>query len=178
MTHFNKKRIQENSNFRTKAYRRTISMGTSDSPQNIFKSSTHYVYYYREHSEGDMTVVSLGADRPIPMVISVKGCLESWYKLIGCERIDIITAKIGDRHYDIILDDEALFKERLFTSAIDKDGNPMLMGNLVVCNFNDKGEETSLTDEDVTNILNHIRPVVGEQTDKPRFWTLLYDIEF
>ena len=79
--------------------------------------------------------------------------LSNYYHFIDCQHIDIVTRKIGDKFFDIICDDEALFVENPQPTAIDSNGNSMLYGNLIICGIADKnGDETSLTDNDIALI--------------------------
>lgn len=57
-----------------------------------------------------MKVLLLDTDSLQPQVVETEGGLLEWYRLIKCNLIDIVSRKIGGRYYDIILDDEGLFK--------------------------------------------------------------------
>lgn len=58
--------------------------------------------------------------------------LEDYQKFIHCQTIDIVSRTIGDREYEIICDDEGLSKRPALVSAVNNDGQPMLVGNLIV----------------------------------------------
>ena len=75
--------------------------------------------------------------------------LTEYYKLLNCSLIDIARRKVGGKYFDIILDDEGLFTESPIVSAIDSNGDPALVGNLLFCNHDGQGGETSLTDQDI-----------------------------
>lgn len=84
--------------------------------------------------------------------------LEDYYKLIGCRCIDIVTRKIGRKWFDIICDDEGLFSNDPLISAIDDMGNPMLVGNLIVCGLaDDEGELTDLKPADVAYVKKRVQ---------------------
>lgn len=83
--------------------------------------------------------------------------LEDYYRLIDCRCIDIVNREIDGKRYDIVCDDEALLKNDICLSAVDMDGNPMLIGNLIVAGEADEnGELTDLTDDDITHIKGNI----------------------
>ena len=93
-------------------------------------------------------------------VIEIERNLDTYYKLIGCQCIDIATRTIGGKLYDIICDDEGLFCENPKISAIDKHFQPMLVGNLIITGVaNNAGNLTSLTDDDVEHIMHYVREI-------------------
>ena len=53
--------------------------------------------------------------------------LEDYQKFIHCQTIDIVSRTIGDREYEIICDDEGLSKRPALVSAVNNDGQPMLV---------------------------------------------------
>lgn len=88
--------------------------------------------------------------------------LDDFYRELEAEPLDIARRKIGGRMYDIFVDDEGLFRENPVISAIDKEGNPMLVGNLVFANHDAEGNTTSLTMEDVARIVGNMVRVSTE----------------
>ena len=93
-----------------------------------------------------------------PYVRVMKNDIHSFYNVIDCDCIDIATRKIGDngKYYDIIVDDEGLLKSSPLVSAFNKDLKPMLVGNLIITKYNEDGETTTLTEEDITYLKQHI----------------------
>lgn len=83
----------------------------------------------------------------------VEPTLQSYYKLLGCDLIDIVSITFNGKSYDVICDDEALLKQPpLSFSVISKEGYPMIAGNILICNS--EGEyETALTTEDVMRLM-------------------------
>ena len=75
--------------------------------------------------------------------------LTEYYKYLNCYLIDITSRKVGGRYFDIIVDDEGLFADKPIVSAVDSSGEPALVGNLLFCNHDGQGGETSLTDQDI-----------------------------
>lgn len=84
--------------------------------------------------------------------------------------IDIQEHYIDGHAYDFIIDDEALLKAGGKVSALDKDGNPCLVGNIVICTCDEEGNESGLSDEDIQRILKHVvilqltKPIEGRAT--------------
>ena len=85
-------------------------------------------------------------------VVEIPNSLDGYYKLLDCQTIDIVRRKIGGKYYDIVCDDEGLFKETVMVSAVDKDNKAMLVGKLLICNHDKHGNEASLTQDDILNI--------------------------
>lgn len=89
--------------------------------------------------------------------VDITDTLDTYYDALGCRCIDIQTRKLGDKWYDFVIDDEGLFAEDVCPSALCEDKDVMFVGALFVTGVaDDEGELTSLTDEDITNILNHV----------------------
>ncbi len=109
-------------------------------------------------------------------VIDLCPSLAEYYRLIDCDCIDIAYRKIGGEHYDIICDDEGLLKASPKVSAIDSNFHPALVGNLIVCKPDGYGDETSLTDDDVTNILAHVLRV--NTLAHPRGYKMLVGVDY
>ena len=85
-------------------------------------------------------------------VVEIPNSLDGYYKLLDCQTIDIVKRKIGGKYYDIVCDDEGLFADNALVSAVDGDNQPMLVGKLLICNDDGKGNEAGLTQEDILNI--------------------------
>lgn len=105
-----------------------------------------------------MKVVYLNVyEQKLPKVIDIEDKLEVFYELIGCRCIDIVHRKIGNKYFDIICDDEGLFKGYAITSAVDTEFRQMLVGNLIVSRSDDEGNLIDLSDEDIKQILRHTK---------------------
>lgn len=87
--------------------------------------------------------------------------LDSFYKILNCSTIDIVVRRIGGRHkkaFDIVCDDEGLFKEPQKISAIDNLGNVQLVGNIFITGTADnEGNLTSLSESDVAYIKSKVQ---------------------
>jgi len=106
-----------------------------------------------------------------PYVRIISDELQSYYNIIDCDCIDITTRKIGNKYYDIIVDDEGLLKDDFIVSAIDSNYKPALVGNLVITNFDEEGNTTTLTDEDI----RYIKQFIGHYS-KPDTNVLAYTV--
>lgn len=78
----------------------------------------------------------------------IKDDLEEFYGIIKCNTIDIVTRYIKGVRFDIICDDEGLFKENPVVTAYDIAGRPMLVGMLIFAHHDDEGNMTGITTED------------------------------
>lgn len=78
--------------------------------------------------------------------------LDDYYELIGCRCIDIVNRDIGGKRYEVICDDEGLFTDGPQVSAVNRAGQPMLVGNLLIAGQAEEGELTALTEEDIITI--------------------------
>ena len=90
-------------------------------------------------------------------VLEIKPELEEYYKLIGCDCIDIADRKIGGKWFDVMLDDEGLFREDHKISAINDMGEPMFVGNLMFFHHDGEGNLVGLTDEDIDHLMKYIK---------------------
>ena len=92
-------------------------------------------------------------------VFEIKHTFENLKMLLDIDSpVDIQSRKIGDKYYDIWLDDEGLFKAEkghLKGTALCKDAAEILVGNILILNSNEEGETTSLSEEDIENVKAH-----------------------
>ena len=92
-------------------------------------------------------------------VVDIKPELDNYYKLLECSTIDMKAIRLGDRHYDIICDDEGLFvnPDELYVTYTNLTQSDSVAGNILLVGPPDEeGCETSLTDDDIVNIHRHI----------------------
>ena len=87
--------------------------------------------------------------------------LDDYYRLIGCDYVDIIHRRIGDVEVEIVLDDEGLLVEDPKPSGISVDGSIMLWGNLLIASgrVTDDGELTELTEYEVDEIMDNVATI-------------------
>lgn len=83
--------------------------------------------------------------------------LDDFYRELGdgVTVFDIARRKVGEKYYDIFVDDEGLLKDSPVVSAVDGEGQPMLVGNLIFASHDNQGNTTSLSDDDVIEIMEH-----------------------
>lgn len=104
-----------------------------------------------------------GIDDPTDQFEEIEASeLNDYYKHLGCSCFDIARRKIGDKYYDIFVDDIGLFVDDCIVSAIDPAGQPMLVGNLIFANHDEQGNTTSLTHEDVRHIMRNAHIATGD----------------
>ena len=70
----------------------------------------------------------------------------------------LVHAYIRGKRFDIVCDDEGLFKEDCRISALDRDWQPMLCGSLFVCKSHE-GELVGLTEAEVSHVLRHVHKI-------------------
>ena len=109
-------------------------------------------------------------------VVEVNG-LQDYYRLIGCDLIDIANRESRGERFDIICDDEGLLKAEPQVSAVNGRGEAMLVGNLIICGEADaEGKETSLTEEDIIHIRQSI--LILPTINNPSFHHILCFTEY
>lgn len=97
-------------------------------------------------------LVDVESEMPLVSLKKIDESLDSLYNILNCGTIDIVARKIGGKYFDIVCDDEGLFKEHPKVSAIDKNNQPMLVGNLFICNHDSNGHLASLSENDIDMI--------------------------
>ena len=87
--------------------------------------------------------------------------LADYYRLIGCDYVDIIHRRIGDVEVEIVLDDEGVLVENPKPSGISVNGSIMLWGNLLIASgrVTDEGELTELTEEEIDDIMDNVATI-------------------
>lgn len=89
--------------------------------------------------------------------------LDTFYRLIECSTIDIVTRKISGEYFDIVCDDEGLLVNKP-VRGVSMDGREVLVGNLIICGHSlpdDEGNLRSLTVKDLLRIQRAINPLTG-----------------
>lgn len=103
-----------------------------------------------------MKAVLIDVEKCKVKTVDIKDDLDTYYNLLNCSCIDIVCRKIGENWYDIICDDEGLFKEEPIVSAF-LDNEPHLVGNILVVGKADcRGNLTSLSDEQINEITQNV----------------------
>ena len=101
-------------------------------------------------------------NRTIVVYTVNSGSLEEYYNILNCTTFDIASRRIGENVYDIYCDDEGLLQCNPIVSAVSSDRNPMLVGNLFVTKTNDEGETISLTQEEISEVLDSVIDLYDE----------------
>jgi hypothetical protein len=107
--------------------------------------------------------------------IEIEKDLKSYYNILKCDCIDIVSRRIGDKYYDIICDDEGLLKESPKISAVNRSRIPMFVGNLFI--VRSSGDDvTDLDKEDLEYIMDHVR--IASSDKFPSSYPVLIDVEY
>lgn len=101
--------------------------------------------------------------------------LPTYYELLKCRCIDIVTRKIGDKWLDIICNDEGLYTNHPRVSVLDLKGRSMIYGNVIITNSTKDGYQRTLSDEDVQQIEGNLVWIVDEDILRPVLWRVRYD---
>ena len=127
-----------------------------------------------------MKVIYLNVnERKAPEVLEIEDKLETFYKLIDCSTVDIVTREIGGKPFSIICDDEGLFVEKPTISALKKEHKTELVGNLIITGMpDDDGELTGLTDEEIRTIEANTKMIIqfNHNTEKAQIIDSLHNV--
>ena len=103
----------------------------------------------------------------LPKIVDIKDDLKTYYELLKCDTIDIVTRTIEGKNFSVVCDDEGLLVEKPIVSAIDKNKKCQFVGNLIFCGMpTDEGEMTSLTEDEIKTILSNLYIVFDSKTQK------------
>ena len=108
-------------------------------------------------------VIYLNVDKcNLPEVLFIEDTLETYYKLIDCDTIDIVTRRIGGKAFHVICDDEILIKKSLKSPfpriGVYAPNDWNIYGNVVIIGYvNAVGEFTDLSEDDCELILKKVR---------------------
>jgi hypothetical protein len=86
-------------------------------------------------------------------VVDIPHTLDSLHATIKCHNFDIATRLIGNKQFDIFVDDEGLLVHNPIINGFCIDADEVLAGNLLVLNSNEEGETLSLSTKDIEHIL-------------------------
>lgn len=105
-----------------------------------------------------ITGMKIDTQNRTAQVVTVDTDKTSLSDFIGCRCIDIVTRMIGNHPYEVVCDDEGLFVPEPVVTAIDMNGEPMLVGSLFITGLDrDECDLCSLTESDINRIARHIR---------------------
>ena len=92
--------------------------------------------------------------------VEFEDSLENIYSLLDVDCIDVAVRKVGNHAYDFIVDDEGLLKGNAIPSVFDGEQKPQLVGNALIVNSNEEGDFTSLTEEQIVDLKNHVGSII------------------
>lgn len=116
-------------------------------------------------------------EKELPQIIDIKDNLNTYYKLLKCNTIDIVTRTIEGHSFSVVCDDEGLLKENPIISAVSQNSKVQFVGNLIFCGIpNDEGEMLSLTNEECKTILHNVCMLINEITKEKHF--VISNVEF
>lgn len=104
--------------------------------------------------------------------------LENIYKLLSVETIDVTMRKIGSYVYDVVCDDEGLFVQDCLPNAIDSNGKPQLVGNLLLVNHDGEGNFASLTEEQIQELKEKTVVCCPTWNGKPHIYRALKEVDY
>lgn len=83
--------------------------------------------------------------------------LDSWYAALSengptVDMVEFATRRVGGRVFTFIVDEEGLFKNQPIVTAFDGNGNPMLVGSMIICWPSDH----DLTEDDIAHLRSHV----------------------
>ena len=117
-------------------------------------------------NKGTLTGILIDPELKFAGARSVEYSLDSFYKLLHCSTIDIITRTVNGTPVSIICDDEAMLKDDSLLSATGKTrrdslGDPMLAGALFIVapEADENGDLVSLTEAARRKVLACVRGV-------------------
>lgn len=134
-------------------------MNTKERPEVMEQVNAANDKHTEEWEKKQIKGVFIDVENATASARTIEKSLDGYYKLLGCDTIDIVERLIDGRLFSIVCDDDALLKPSLL-GAIDKDGHPMLYGNLFVVKFDGVDDVMSLNDNEIDYILQHIVPVL------------------
>lgn len=116
-----------------------------------------------------ITAILIDTEKEIFGMVDIPNDLETFYKVLGCQCIDITQRRIGidsKKTFEIICDDESLLKESPKISAISSFGHVQLCGSILIVGPADsEGNLTGLSAQDVNYILSKIHLLVTEKSE-------------
>ena len=77
---------------------------------------------------------------------------DNYYKIIGTDMVELPKYRVGGRVFEFVCDEEGLLKADPITSGFGKNGNGMLVGNLIITGPNSR----NLTDETIAHLRKYV----------------------
>lgn len=93
--------------------------------------------------------------------------LNEYYQLLGCQCIDMVAIDVGGYSYDVVCDDEGLFREPMVPTLYISE-EQVLFGTLAFVKIDEEGYTVGLEKEDIERLLRYIE----NQKDILHHWTM------
>ena len=93
--------------------------------------------------------------------------LNEYYRLLGCQCIDMVPIDVDGYSYDVVCDDEGLFREPMVPTLYISE-EQVLFGNLAFVKSDEEGYTVGLDKEDIERLLRYIE----KQKDDLYRWTM------
>lgn len=106
------------------------------------------------------------------VTIPGKNRLKEYYDILKCDTIDIVSYNIKGKKYDIIVDDEGLFKENnppAIALIYAGELTGYLVGNAFIVKHDGKGKEISLTKSEIDDILSMVIEIPDKELGTLKF---------
>lgn len=93
--------------------------------------------------------------------------LNEYYHLLGCRCIDMVAIDVDGYSYDVVCDDEGLFRAPMVPTLYISE-EQVLFGNLAFVKIDEEGYTVGLDKEDIERLLRYIE----NQKDDLHRWTM------
>ena len=93
--------------------------------------------------------------------------LNEYYRLLGCQCIDMVPIDVDGYAYDVVCDDEGLFREPMVPTLYISE-EQVLFGSLAFVKIDEEGYTVGLDKEDIERLLRYIE----KQKDNLHSWTM------
>jgi hypothetical protein len=93
--------------------------------------------------------------------------LNEYYQLLGCQCIDMVAIDVDGYSYDVVCDDEGLFREPMVPTLFISE-EQVLCGDLAFVKIDEEGYTVGLEKEDIERLLRYIE----NQKDNLHLWTM------
>lgn len=101
-------------------------------------------------------------------ITNVERSLQSYYRILHCDCIDITTRTVDGVVFDIICDDNGLFSEQPLLSACDRNGDAMLVGSIFVVGHDEENcDIRNLTADECAHVMRNIHPLPTRMHPEP-----------
>ena len=93
--------------------------------------------------------------------------LNEYYHVLGCQCIDMVAIDVDGYSYDVVCDDEGLFREPMVPTLFISE-EQVLCGDLAFVKIDEEGYTVGLEKEDIERLLRYIE----NQKDNLHLWTM------